>query len=107
MLTQRQVRVLVTVQSVLVFLQYVAGASILGDVITPKWAALFIVVVAGAQQAVNFYVSKSVSDAVTHVTNVVDRAEAVTGQAEDVTTRLATQLSEQPLRGTPHPPYAP
>lgn len=94
MLTQRAVRRLILVQSILVGLQTVAAASILGEIVGPKYAALFIVLVAGAQQGVQYYVSKSVSDAVAHAETLVNRAETVTDRADAVTTTIAAKLAE-------------
>ena len=91
-ISQRSVKNLVLIQSVLSGLQVIAGASILGDVITPRWAALFIVLVAGLQTSVNTYISKSVGEAVMHVDSVVSRAEAVTDRASDTVTQMAASL---------------
>lgn len=74
-------RVIVFLKSVLTGLQVAAGASILGDLIGAKPAAFFIIAVAAVQAGVDYYASRTVSDAMTHVNSVVERAEAVTQTA--------------------------
>lgn len=94
-ISQRTVRRLVLVQSVLSGLQVVAAASTLGDVLGVKYFAIFIVLVAAAQQGVNTYISKSVGEAVSHVDRVVTRAEQVTEHASDTVTALAAAMPAQ------------
>lgn len=77
-----------------------AAASVLGDVVGDKIAALFIVVVAAGQQGVNTFLSKSVGEAVTHVENVVQRAEEVTAQASETVTAFAATQRATEQRGT-------
>lgn len=89
MISPQAVKRLVLLQSILNGLQVIAAASVLGDVIGAKYAALFIVVVAGATTAVNSYMAKSVGDAVMRIESVVGHAEDVTQQAKDVATQMA------------------
>ena len=101
MLTQRATRTLVTIQSLLITLQYIGAAGILADFVTPRYGALFVVVIAAAQQGVNFYISKSVGETVTHVAAVVDRAQAATAKAEDATVqaKVAAQVVKEIQNG--------
>lgn len=94
-ISQAAVRRLVIVQSVLSGLQVLSAATVLGDVVGAKYAALFIVVVAAVQQGVNTYISKSVGEAVSHVDNVVTRAQQVTEHANDTVTALAAAMPPQ------------
>lgn len=82
-------------QSVLSALNVLSAASVLGDVIGAKYAALFIVIVAAIQQGVNTYMSKTVATAVSHVDHVVTRAEQVTEQASETVTALAAAMPPQ------------
>jgi hypothetical protein len=95
MMTQREVRFLVTIQSVLVFLQVITAASALGDVVGLKVASLMAIIVAGAQQGVNFYLSKSVGETVQHVENVVNQATETTQDARTLAHKVTTMLAEQ------------
>jgi ubiquinone biosynthesis protein UbiJ len=88
---------LVFMQSVLVGLQTVAAAGILGDIVGAKFGALFVVVVAAAQQGLNFYLSKYVGETVAHVENVIDTATQVTQDAKELSQHVATLLTEQHL----------
>lgn len=94
-ISQDAVRKLVIVQSVLSGLQVVSAATVLGDVVGAKYAALFIVLVAAIQQGVNTYISKSVAEAVTHVGSMVIRAEQVTEHASETVTALAAAMPAQ------------
>ena len=91
-ISQKAVRQLVMWQSILSGLQIVAAASVMTEVIGPKWSALFIIVIAGGQQAINSYISKSVGEAVSHVDAVVNRAEHVTERASHTVTAIAAAL---------------
>lgn len=95
-ISQRALKWLVFGQSALSGLQVIAAASILGEVIGPKFAALAIVVVAGAQQFVNSALSKSVGESVSQVQNVVERADAVTQRASETVTALAAAMPPEP-----------
>lgn len=88
MLSPKATRVLITVQSALTGLQSIAAAAILGDVIGAKPAALFIVLVTGAQQAVSYYSNKSVAEAVHQVETAVARADAATEANTSATAAL-------------------
>lgn len=88
MLSPKAARYLVTMQSALVGLQTIAAASILGDIIGAKPAALFMVLVAGAQQSVNYYTNRSVVDAVARTEDVVSTAHAVAEHASETVTAL-------------------
>lgn len=78
---------LVILQSVLTGLQTVVAATVLGDVVGAKLAALLIVVVSGGQQAVNSVLSKSVASHVdtmqTHVATAIEQAESAAAHSED------------------------
>lgn len=93
--SQSAVRKLVVTQSVLSGLQVLSAATVLGDVIGAKYAALFIVIVAAVQQGVNTYISKSVGEAVSHVDSVVTRAQQVTEHASETVTALAAAMPAQ------------
>lgn len=67
-----------------------AAASVLGDVIGGKYAALFIVLVAGAQQGVNTYISKSAAETVDHVTTALSKVETAVADAKDATATAYT-----------------
>lgn len=94
MLSQREVRILVMIQSVLVFGQVVTAAGALGDIVGGKQAALLALIVAGLQQATNFFLSKSVGDAVTNVQRVVTRAESVTTEAHELLSQVPQQVAQ-------------
>ena len=91
-ISQQTVRRLVVVQSALSALQMVAAASVLGDFMQDRYAALFIVVVAAAQQGVNTFISKSVGEAVSHADSVITRAEQVTADAHSTVTDIAAVM---------------
>lgn len=78
MISARGTRVIIFLKSVLTGLQVVAGASILGDLIGPRPAGLFIIVVAAIQAGVDYYASRTVSEAVSQAHSLVERAEEVT-----------------------------
>lgn len=98
-LSQEAVAKLVILQSALTGLQVIAAASVLGDVLGDKYAALFIVVIAGAQQAVNTFISKTAAETAVHVEAALSRvddavthAETATANAESATAQVeATQ----------------
>lgn len=91
-ISQMTVRRLVMWQSILSGLQIVAAASVMTEVFGTKWSAMFIVVVAAAQQGINSYISKSVGEAVSHVDSVVNRAERVTEEAHHTMVAVAASL---------------
>lgn len=94
-ISRSAVKKLVFVQSVLSGLQVISAASVLGDVVGAKYAALFIVIVAAAQQGVNTFITKSVGEAVSQVSGVVSRAEQVTEHASEQVTALAAAMPAQ------------
>lgn len=94
-ITEKTVRQLALVQSILSGLQVIAAASILGDVIGAKYAALFMVLVSGVQTTVNTYISKTVAVAVSHAGTVVARAELVTEHASEQVSALAAAMPPQ------------
>jgi hypothetical protein len=85
-LSQRAIARLVLVQSILTGLQVVAAASVLGDVVGSRIAALFIVCVAGAQQGVNTYLSKSTAESAVHIEAALSRVDDAVSSAETATT---------------------
>lgn len=91
-ITEKTVRQLALVQSILSGLQVIAAATILGDVVGAKIAALFMVLVAAAQTTVNTYISKTVAVAVAHAGTVVTRAEQVTEHASEQVNALAAAM---------------
>lgn len=91
-ISQTAVRRLVMWQSILSGLQIVAAATVMTEIVGVKWSALFIVLVAAAQQGINSYISKSVGEAVSHVDSVVNRAERVTEEAHHTMVAVAASL---------------
>lgn len=101
MISARGTRVIVFLKSVLTGLQVVAGASILGSLVGSRPAALFIICVAAVQASVDYYASRTVSEAVASAHSIVSRAEEVTTHANEAVQAMgvATRaMANQPQR---------
>lgn len=102
MVSPAAVRRLHVAQSVLSGLQTLTAASVLSDIVGPKYAALLIVVVAAAQQSVSSYMSKAVGEAATKMETTVSDAQAVTQQVATVAGLGDFTATDDPTKDNPH-----
>jgi hypothetical protein len=100
--SQRTVKALITVQSILAGAQTLVAAGALADVIGVTYAALAVAVVAAVQQGVSAFMARVVGQAVGHAAAAETRAAEVIDNAAHVVADAAT-ASTHGESGAPKP----